>query len=337
MVIGSGLTLVTIALALVLTKPSNETPEPSLPHQTTQSSDKENLDEIDNLYQYSGTTPTAKHDKEAARSPTLETETPIEKKQCLDDCLTNLTEQLVSGAYIDGSDLQLASDNAQRLANYLVSNPNQLLNFEAALDTLNNPQDREVLLFVISKLPKEQLLQSAQRLTYSHAPEDRIAGLSLLEASIGSDTHIAYELNTLIYNETDNDVLMRAFKVIDGLSPDEIDTATLTKLSTLIENGETEKIKSAALMAKISVTKNDEEIRANVSNVLEAQSNNMKLVGLQALDTILARQKYKPEHGNWEQDTEFETQVSNIANDITAQPKLRIEALNLLNRHYKNS
>lgn len=258
----------------------------------------------------------------------------IEQGECAIDCLRTLTQKIVAGITLDTSEGVHASNNAQKIADLLAGTPDQVLSFEAALSATDNPDGRDVLLFILSKLSKEHLLQSAQRLSYSASVEDRIAGLSLLEASIGSDSDFGQELTTLINSETNEEVLVRAMKIVEELPPETIDSLTHTRLSTLIDHSDSEKIVSAALLAKISFVADDEDVRKNISDVLQVESGNLNLVGLQALGKVLERQQYKPERGNWQQDVDVKENVLAIANNVDASPALRIEALNLVNRHF---
>jgi len=189
----------------------------------------------------------------------------------------------------------------------------QIISLEASLKAVNNPEERSALLFVLSKLPKDLLSQSAQRLSYSTNPEDRIAGLSLLESSLGSSSNYGQELTVLINDETNDDVLIRAIEIVNELPAGSIDVSTRTKLS------------------------NDEDIRSNISHVLQTQSDSLKLSGLQAISKVLERQQHQPQRGNWRQDAEVRQSVLSIANNAEANPRLRIEALTLLNQHFRKS
>jgi len=254
--------------------------------------------------------------------------------KCDVDCLRKLTQKLISGALSSDLDWDLTSNNAQEIAWHLQENPDQIVELEANFSVMASPEERAAVLFIMSKLPKENLFELAQRLTRANTSQNRIAGLSLLESSIGSGINVTEELTQLINVETNENVLIQAIKIIDELASENIDLATQTRLSDLIEYHGNEQIVSAALLAKISIVTHDEEIRSNISSVLETQSDNLKLLGLQALDKVLSRQQYKPERGNWQQDNEFQEHVLTLANDVEANPAIRIEALRLMRRHF---
>jgi len=169
--------------------------------------------------------------------------------QCTENCLNSLTEKLSGGIPLDESELLLASDNAREIADLLKQNTDQIISLEASLKAVNNPEERSALLFVLSKLPKDLLSQSAQRLSYSTNPEDRIAGLSLLESSLGSSSNYGQELTVLINDETNDDVLIRAIEIVNELPAGSIDVSTRTKLSNLIERSDNQELVSAALRA----------------------------------------------------------------------------------------
>jgi len=337
MAVGSVLTLIAVQISLTFTGDLDEPSPPSLVNRTGLPT------EVNQVKQLSGNRQTA-NKQGITKSHTRQNNYPISEptehqnsNECLDECLRTLTEKLISGVLSSGLDWDLASNNAQQIALHLNDNPAQILELEALFSAMTSPQEKEVVLFVMSKLQREKLFASAQRLSHSNTPEDRIAGLSLLESSIGSNVSIAQELAQVIDVETNEKVLVRAINIIDELTADEVGIATRARLSELIESSENEDIVSAALFAKISVATDDEDIRKNISGILQPQSNtdNLKLLGLQALDKVLARQQYKPEQGDWLQDPEFRNQVANLANDVDASPTIRIEALNLLRRHFR--
>ncbi len=254
--------------------------------------------------------------------------------ECTRDCLQRLTNALLSGLPLRGESLDLASENAQELAIVLEGDPDNIEGMETLIMSLENSSERESLLFVLSKLPTKLLTQSAQRFIYSNSPMDRLAGVSLLEASSGLENDVSLQLSELISTESDEQVLARALGAIETLSSNQVDAVMQRKLSNLIERGNSEQIKGSALMAKISVVNDDELVRNDIDEILSGSSNNMKLVGLQALEKVLARQKYKSERGRWRQQSQFKQRVLSLANDVETDITVRIEALNLLRRNF---
>ncbi len=254
---------------------------------------------------------------------------------CTGTCIERLTQKLNDGAYLDQTDIDLIFANTLDIAAILAQQPEQLSNIETSLENPENDQAKDALLFLLSKLPKEQILQSARNLNASNNAQTRIAGLHLLESALGVDQSINTELNFLISTETDKDVLLNAIKIINELRPDDVDSSTRNRLSNVIHSNNNDKLKSAALLAQTSAAIHDEDLREGLGYVLTSQSTDLKLTGLQALDQVLQRQQFQPDRGNWKADAQFREYVSGIANDQDANIALRIEALNLMGRYYR--
>jgi hypothetical protein len=253
---------------------------------------------------------------------------------CQLPCLEDLHFTFLNSDELSPESLQLASDNAQDYAHYLLQNPNALQAVETAMYQMTNTQDREVLLYVLSKLPSEKLTSTATRLSSSVNAEDRLAAVSLFDASFASGGKVSEHFNTLIQNEQDEKVLIRSLQAIDQIQADALNSDTVNKVSELVSQGDTERIRKAALFAKINMVSDDKEVREGVFSMLEESSLDLQLAGLQAIDSILARQKYRPAQGNWQTDNEILQSINDVANNSNASPQLRIEALNLLSRHF---
>lgn len=249
-------------------------------------------------------------------------------------CLDELHSTLLNSDELSPESLQLASENAQDYAHYLLQNPNALQALETAMYQMTNTQDREVLLYVLSKLPSEQLASTATRLSSSMNVEDRLAAVSLFDASFNSGGKISAHFDTLIQNERDEKVLIRSLQAIDQVEAGALNSDTINRVSELVSQGDTDRIRKAALFAKINMVSDDKELKEGVFNMLDEPSLDLKLAGLQAIDSILARQKYHPVQGDWHTDNEVRQSIKDVANNSDASPRLRIEALNLLSRHF---
>ena len=158
--------------------------------------------------------------------------------------------------------------------------------------------------------------------------------MSLFDASFASGGKVSEHFNKLIQNEQDEKVLIRSLQAIDQIQADALNSDTVNKVSELVSQGDTERIRKAALFAKINMVSDDKEVREGVFSMLEESSLDLQLAGLQAIDSILARQKYQPAQGNWQTDNEILQSINDVANNSNASPQLRIEALNLLSRHF---
>ena len=278
-----------------------------------------------------------KHQNLSTNNETNSNSTPdteVTESECNSDCLDTLNIALSQSGYINPEHLQLASDHAVEYAEYLQQNPSQLASLELAIAQITDRQQKDTLLFIFSKLPIDSLASTASNLSQSDNIDDRIAAISLFESSMTSSEQTSKQFNNLVQNEKNDKVLIRTLQAFDQLQPSNVDIATLEKVSDLMINGETEQVKKAALFAKINVITDDNLVRDGLFTMLSDSSTDLQLAGLQAADTILARQKYSPQQGDWQSDTTLRDSINRIANNPSASPQLRIEALNLINRHY---
>ena len=146
------------------------------------------------------------------------------------------------------------------------------------------------------------------------------------------------EFKQIISTENDPDVLLTAIRASHFLDPEQVDSTTTARLSNLINSSENEDIRSEALVTKAKITKNDRSVETDIANALSnASTKRFTEAGLQALDNMLNdAAKSQEDTGGYtiEDNEELQRSVERIANDPNVSPSTRVEALNLIRRHF---
>lgn len=276
--------------------------------------------------------------KPVAESPREQTKEKDKKSllnSCDEDCLESTLTGLISGEAFSKDDASISSDQANQLAALLKDDPSKLSAIEDSLGSLRDQNARDSILYVFSRLPDDQIQQVARKLSSSQNTRDRIDSLSLLESVSSNNFDAQSEIKQIISTEENPDILLKAIKISHSLDPDAVDTTTQARLSNLIASGSNESIRSAALITKTKIVSNDPSLQTDISSALSSSSKRFTEAGLQALDTVLNKQKRSGNNNAWQTNAALKKNVESIANDPNADPYTRVEALNLIQRHYR--
>ena len=258
-------------------------------------------------------------------------------KECDEECAKALVEQLISPANItDDGGFSVTSDQANRIAKLLADSPGKLAQIENTLSSSRDQAERDNILYVLSRLSDDEVQQISRKLSQSQSKRDRVDALSLLDSVAQQNPEAQDEIKLIISSENDPDILLQAIKVSHSLSPDNVDSVTRSRLSNLINSSNDDKIRSQALITKTKIVPNNTDLQKDVTLALTSSSTTFKNAGLQALDNALIRQKKNTSQSGLRNNSQLKQNVEQIANDPNADPRTRIEALNLIRRHYSN-
>jgi len=253
-------------------------------------------------------------------------------EECDEACINRTVSSLITGQGLDSDDgISITSDRASQIADLLKNDPSKLAEIQASLSSFGDQNARDTVLYVFSRLPDEQVQQLARNLSSSQNTRDRIDSLSLLESVSSGSLDVQSEIKQIISTESDPDILLKAIKISHNLDPDIVDSTTQSRLSNLITSGSNEKIRSAALITKTKIVKNDPALQNDISTALNSSSKRFTEAGLQALDSVL---NSKDNNTNLRNNVTLRKNVEDIANNPNADPYTRVEALNLIQRHY---
>ena len=277
--------------------------------------------------------------KPSINEPALTEQQNIEKTEkdlingCDDTCANKLITQFINGNNLTEDDgFNISSDQANKVAQLLNADPSKLTEMENTLRSLKNPSARDSILYVFSRLPDDQVQRVSQALSNSENKSDRIDALSLLESVANTNPDAQNEIKQIIGSESDPDILLTAIKVSHSLNPDSVDSVTQSRLSNLINSSNNDEIRSQALVTKTNIIKHNTDLQSDVQKALTSGSKRFQEAGLQALDNVLGKQKNDVLLSN----NELRKSVETIANDPNADPRTRVDALNLIRRHYYN-
>ena len=260
---------------------------------------------------------------------------------CGDKCGLAFVNQLISGKGLDDDEnnFSMSAAQAKKVAQLLQQDPSKLAELENTLGSLRDQNSRDSILYVFSQFPDDQIESVVQKLSASENKKDRVDALSLLSSVSKKNASFQNDVQQIISTENDPDILLKAIKLSQSFNPDSVDSVTQTRLSNLIDSSSDARVRSQALITKTKLVKSGSELQGDVKKALRSQSSQFKGAGLQALDRVLSQQKKPLAQGNgdnWQGNTELRNSVEQIANDPSADPRTRVEALNLIRRHYYN-
>lgn len=254
-------------------------------------------------------------------------------EECDASCVDQTLSNLITGEGLGNDDeINISSDRANQIADLLKDDPSKLAEVQAGLSSIGDQNARDTVLYVFSRLPDDQIQQLARNLSSSQNTRDRVDSLSLLESVASGSLDVQSEIKQIISTENNPDILLKAIKISHNLDPNIVDATTQSRLSNLITSGSNEKIRSAALITKTNIIKNDPALQQDISTALNSSSKRFTEAGLQALDSVLNR---KDGSNGLQNNAALRKNVESIANDPNADPYTRVEALNLIQRHYR--
>jgi len=263
------------------------------------------------------------------------------EKTCSDECRLAFVNQLISGKGLDDDEnnFSMSASQAKSVAQLLQQSPTKLAELENTLSSLRDQSSRDSILYVFSQFPDEEIESVVHKLSSSENKKDRVDALSLLSSVSKKNDVFQSDIKQIISTENDPDILLKAIKLSQSFNPDTVDSVTQNRLSNLIDNSADARVRSQALITKTKLLQNNNELQGDVQKALRSNSDQFKGAGLQALDRVLSQQKKplaKSNGSSWKSNNDLRKSVEGIANDPNADPRTRVEALNLIRRHYYN-
>ena len=262
---------------------------------------------------------------------------PVKKEyECDPACVDRVVANMISGdnlSYRNG--LAIKRVEGEKAAVYLLNNPEKMFEIEQTLKRLDGQDDRDSILFVFSSLPAKQIMQIAERLLSSNDKiKNQSDGLSLLTHALQKGEKIDTQLTSIIKNTKDISIAIKAIKIMSETYPEQIEQASSERLNKLIANVDDEKNQSKALLIKVRLFESNNNIKNDIVNALNSESVFFRESGIRALDNVLNRQSKGIIKVEWKSDSQLKTTIENIANNTNEKPRARIEALNLMRRHF---
>ena len=257
------------------------------------------------------------------------------EKQCDEICLNTIIDDLIAGTNLsDEYGIAISKENARKVAEKLQTQPETIKKITATLSSLKGRDDREAILFTFSYLPINQIERVIKNLLSSTEVEDRFDALGMIYNVENASDKTAAILQNVIQKDTDDELVIDAIQILFELRPDQVGNVSLQKLNQLLNPEIPAEIRSRALESKAHIFEANDEIKQDILSALNSSEQSYNETGLQLLDNIMNRQSNGETNGAWRSDASIRKIVEGIANDKSAAPLTRIEALHLMRRHY---
>lgn len=254
---------------------------------------------------------------------------------CDDDCLDAIIDDLIAGTNLSNKfGVSIREANAKKVASKLQTQPETVEKIAARLSSLEGQDDRDAILFTFSYFPIEQVEQFAQRLLNSKNIQNRSDGLSLLYHIADSSDQTIGTLQQAIQNDTNDEIAIDAIQILYGVYPDQVGDISRQRLNQILVSETSDEIRSNALQTKASFFETNDEVKQDIFNALSSPIQRFKETGIQVLDDVFRRQSNGTAAGDWRSDESLRQAIEKIANNTDAAPFTRVEALNLMRRHY---
>jgi len=256
---------------------------------------------------------------------------------CDDDCLNTIIEDLIAGTNLSNEyGIAIREANAIKAAKKLETQPETVEKILTRLRLLEGQDDRDAILFTFSYLPIEKIEKINQSLLNSENVQDRSDALSMVYHVANVSDKTVGILQNVIQNDTNDELAIDAIQILSDLHPDQIGGVSRQKLNQLLSPETPEEIRSSALETKTHLFEANDEIKQDVMNAINSSDQRFREIGIQTLDGIMNRQSNGNAAGDWRSHEDIRNAIENIANDSNAAPFTRVEALNLMRRHYFN-
>lgn len=254
---------------------------------------------------------------------------------CDDDCLNAIIDDLIAGTNLSNKfGVSIREANAKKVAEKLQTQPETVEKIAARLRSLKGQDDRDAILFTFSYFPIEQVEQFAQRLVDSENVQNRSDGLSLLYHIADSSNKTITTLRQVIQNDNNDEIAIDAIQILYGVYPDQVGDISRQRLNQILVSETSDEIRSNALQTKASFFETNDEVKQDIFNALSSPIQRFKETGIQVLDDVFRRQSNGTAAGDWRSDESLRQAIEKIANNTDAAPFTRVEALNLMRRHY---
>ena len=267
----------------------------------------------------------------------LEVKTEEEKAlECDLSCVERIVANMISGenlSYRNG--LAIKRIEGEKAALYLLSNPEKITEIEGTLKRLGGQDDRDSILFVFSHFPAQQLIQISERLLLPEGKvKDKSDGLFLLAHAFKKGAEIEAQLQRVIKTEQDVSTVLKAVSLISEVYPAKLEEMTSERLDQLITSTDDEVNQSKALLIKVRLFTINDNIKRDIINALNSTSIVLREAGIRGLDGVLNGQSKGRINGAWNADSLLQETIEAIANNVGEKPRIRVEALNLIRRHF---
>ena len=256
---------------------------------------------------------------------------------CDDNCVDTIIEDLIAGKNLSNEyGIAIRESNAIKAAKKLETQPETVEKILAKLRSLEGQDDRDAILFTFSYLPIEKIEKINQSLLSSENVQDRSDALSMVYHVANVSDKTVGILRNVIKNDTNDELAIDAIQILADLHPDQVGDVSRQKLNQLLSSETPEELRSSALETKTHLFETNDEIKQDIMNALNSSEQRFREIGIQTLDSIMSRQSNGNAAGDWRSDEDIRKTIESIANNPNAAPFTRVEALNLMRRHYFN-
>lgn len=257
-------------------------------------------------------------------------------EECDSSCVDRVVTNMISGenlSYRNG--LAIKRLEGEKASDYLLSNPEKIAAVERTLKKLDGQDDRDSILFVFSNFPAKQIVQIAERLLSSEDKiKDKSDGLFLLTQALKKGAVIEGQLQRVIKTEQNLSIVFKAISIMSEAYPTKLEEVSLERLDHLIINADNEVNQSKALLIKVRLFTVNDNIKGDIVNALNSTSAVLREAGIRGLDSVLNGQSKGRINGTWNTDSLLKKIIEKIANNTEEKPRIRVEALNLMRRHF---
>ena len=256
---------------------------------------------------------------------------------CDEFCQGEISKSLTADGLLTTDMIAFIGKNPASFAKQLSKNPEILSHLFSTLkaDEEDDNGTQNAALAVFEALSDEDKYIIGRTLTSKENYQDRMVGLDLLEASLETQAGSVQTLNQLLLGERKPSVLSRAINIASTLpNTAEVD-GTMQALTEIIRYNSNDHFSGAALLAKINIAPNSNDVYDDISASLASFSEDKNAAGVTALQ--LALQRYGPEFetaGGWYDDLSLHESVLVIAQSNNASVETRSQAYELLNFYF---
>jgi len=220
---------------------------------------------------------------------------------------------------------------------YLKDKPELITEIEESLTKITSQSERDSFVLVFHHLPVDQTVEISKRLMESGYSKAQIDGINLLYEVSKQGVEVKQLFETLIKDDNDVRVVIRAIKTLDIIHPNGAKDITRERLNKILSDPKgNDRYQARALITKVQIFTANESIKKDIINGLTSKSRRIQAKGIQALDYVLNKQQAGNEDTgeDWSDDSDLVAAVESIANNEKVVPRNRREATDLIKRYF---
>ena len=228
---------------------------------------------------------------------------------------------------------------AVETAKYLQDKPEIIAEIETSLAKITSQSERDAIITAFNHLPKEQMIEIAERLILTDYRKAMVDGVNMLYEASRKGSDVKSHLTDVIQNSKDSKSVFTAVRLLHVIMKDnnqsEYEGIVKERLERFINDPNNKKNRARALDARIENFIITDETKEIIITALKSETPLVQFHGIIGLDHVFNKQYERKDPAfDWRQDANLKALLDSIVADETTDLENKREVLNVMLRNY---